>query len=94
MRFVGRALLASLLVAACLAGGGFLYLWTSLPQTDGEIRLAGLDGVVRVSRDRFGLVRIAGDNERDAYFALGFVHAQDRLVQMELQRRLAQGRRL
>jgi penicillin amidase len=92
MRLIGRTLLVLLLAAVCIAAGGLFYLWTSLPQTAGEIRLAGIDGPVEVTRGRFGLVRIRGASQRDDYFALGFVHAQDRLVQMELQRRLAQGR--
>ncbi len=92
MRFIGRALLALLAVAACLTAGGFLYLWSSLPQTAGEVRVTGIAAAVQVTRDRFGLVRIAAASERDAYFALGFVHAQDRFTQMEMQRRVAQGR--
>ena len=92
MRLVRRALAALVLAAVCLAAGGFLYLWTSLPQTRGELRVAGLAEAARVERDGSGLVRISAANVPDAYFALGLAHAQDRFAQMELQRRLAQGR--
>ncbi|HWL70728.1 MAG TPA: penicillin acylase family protein [Geminicoccus sp.] len=64
----------------------------SLPRTSGSYRLAGLDGPVAVGRDRFGVPHIRASSERDAYRALGFVQAQDRLWQMEFQRRVGQGR--
>ncbi|WP_191059896.1 penicillin acylase family protein, partial [Geminicoccus harenae] len=64
----------------------------SLPRTGGSYRLAGLDGPVAIGRDRFGVPHIQASSERDAYRALGFVQAQDRLWQMEFQRRVGQGR--
>ncbi len=64
----------------------------SLPQTEGEILLEGLDAPVEVVRDRFAVPHIEAASPRDASFALGFVHAQDRLWQMEFQRRLGAGR--
>jgi penicillin amidase len=88
LRLSGGLLLLLLLAGA----GGFLWLRTSLPQTEGELRLAGLRGTVEIRRDRFGIPTIRADNEADAYFALGFVHAQDRLFQMDFTRRLAAGR--
>ncbi|MGE0715412.1 MAG: penicillin acylase family protein, partial [Alphaproteobacteria bacterium] len=92
MRLIGRALLALVLAAACLAAGGWLYLRSSLPIESGTIVLDGPSTAVRIGRDADGLVRIRARGIADAYFALGFVHAQDRLVQMEFQRRIAQGR--
>lgn len=64
----------------------------TLPRTDGELALSGLDGEVRIVRDRFAVPHIYAGSRGDAVFALGFVHAQDRLWQMELQRRIGQGR--
>ncbi len=78
-------------VIACLIIGG-VWLRSSLPQTSGEITLPGLTGKVTVSRNDLGIPAIAAGSERDAYFALGFVHAQDRLFQMDMMRRNGQGR--
>jgi len=88
LRFAGwlAALLAALLAAA------YLYLRQSLPQTEGEVRLAGLGGPVDVLRDRYGIPHIFAASLQDASFALGYVHAQDRLWQMEMSRRIAAGR--
>ncbi len=91
-----RALrLAALAVAAVpvavLAGAG-LYLWQSLPRLEGEIVAPGLQDPVEILRDAEGIPHVFAATERDAHFALGYVHAQDRLWQMELQRRVAAGR--
>ena len=88
-----RRSLAGLLAVAVLAGaGGYLWLRTSLPQTSGTLRLAGITAPVEILRDRHGIPHIRAETDRDAYFALGFVHAQDRLFQMEFMRRLGAGR--
>ena len=63
-----------------------------LPQIDGDLTLPGLKGRVEVIRDRWGIPHIFADNSHDLFFVQGFVHAQDRLWQMELNRRTAQGR--
>ncbi|MEL7346447.1 MAG: penicillin acylase family protein [Pseudomonadota bacterium] len=77
------------LVAGLTAG----YLFTrSLPDYDGEVSLDGLNGPVTIIRDRHAVPHIRATTSEDAYFALGVVHAQDRLWQMELNRRAAQGR--
>ena len=77
---------------AALAAGAYVYVRQSLPQTEGEIRLAGLTAPVEVLRDRYGIPHIFAASPEDASFALGFVHAQDRLWQMEMSRRVAAGR--
>ncbi|WP_374448353.1 penicillin acylase family protein [Stella sp.] len=92
MRIVRRAFALLVLAAACLAAGGVLYLWTSLPPISATLAAPGLSAPARIERDRAGIVRIAAASPTDAYFALGLAHAQDRFAQMELQRRLAQGR--
>src|SRR5512143_2042469 len=63
-----------------------------LPQTNGELKLPGLSAPVEVLRDRWGIPHIYAANSHDLFFAHGFVHAQDRLSQMELNRRAAAGR--
>src|SRR5688500_13546574 len=87
-RLVG-IFLAILVVAAT---GGCLYLRQSLPAWQGEIEVPGLTAPVEILRDRFGVPHIFAQSERDAHFALGFVHAQDRLWQMEMNRRIGAGR--
>jgi len=62
-----------------------------LPQTHGEIKLEGLTAPVEVFRDHWGIPHIYAETALDVFFAQGFVHAQDRLFQMELNRRTAQG---
>lgn len=83
------ALVATLLLAV---GGGYLWLTTGLPKTSGRIAVAGLAAPVEIRRDDAGIVTIRAQNETDAYFALGFAHAQDRLFQMDLMRRIGAGR--
>ncbi len=76
-----------------LAAGAFGYLLRRpLPPLDGEIRLRGMTAPVEIVRDRWGIPHISGRDPLDAYFGQGFCHAQDRLWQMELTRRLAAGR--
>ncbi len=87
---MGASLLALLLVA--LAGGFYLYLRSALPQTDGRIVLAGPKAEIRVERDADGVPHIIARDDEDLAFGLGFVHAQERLFQMELQRRYGAGR--
>lgn len=90
-RLLQSAAALVLLLLLALAGG-WLWLRTSLPQTQGEIVLQGLSAPVDVRRDTYGVPTIRAENENDAYFALGFLHAQDRLFQMDFIRRLASGR--
>lgn len=73
-----------------LVGGGW-YMKTK-PTYDGELTLPGLSGGVDVLYDEAGVPHIYATNETDAYYALGYVHAQDRLFQMEMLRRAGAGR--
>ena len=82
----------ALLFVAAAAAGAFVFLRFSLPQTSGEIHVAGLAMPVEILRDSHGVPHIFAQSEADAQFALGFVHAQDRLWQIEMNRRIAAGR--
>lgn len=74
-----------------LAGGGFIYYKSRSP-LEGKVALKGLQGKVIVTRDQYGVAHIdAKKSDLDAFFALGYVHAQDRFWQMEFNRRVAQG---
>ncbi|MGE5539107.1 MAG: penicillin acylase family protein [Gemmatimonas sp.] len=92
LRIVAAFFSGLVLFVAIVIGGGVLWLRTSLPDTDGTIALAGLQQPVAITRDRDGIPHIRASTDADAYFALGFVHAQDRLWQMEGSRRLGEGR--
>jgi len=89
MKRIGLALAAA--VVAVLAGAGF-WFWTSLATTEGRLELTELSAPVSVIRDARGVPTIKAASWRDAYRALGFVHAQDRLWQMEAMRRFGAGR--
>jgi penicillin amidase len=96
MRFIRRlfkwtALLAVLLVAI-VAAVAVWYVRAVEPQVAGTVRLPGFERSVEVVRDREGVAHIFAANDNDATAALGFVHAQDRLWQMEMNRRIANGR--
>jgi penicillin amidase len=62
------------------------------PRIRGTLRCEGLYAPVTVLRDRWGVAHIYAANAHDLFFAQGFVHAQDRFWQMELERRLGEGR--
>ncbi|UCF94041.1 MAG: penicillin acylase family protein [Desulfobacterales bacterium] len=86
-------LLASILVLFFWLGVGlYVYLISLQPQLSGELQLAGLHQEVEVIFDNYGIPHIYGQNEEDVYYALGYVHAQERLFQMEMIRRITTGR--
>jgi penicillin amidase len=77
-------------LAIALALGWYL-VSRSLPDYDADLSLAELESEVRITRDANAVPHIRAKTDRDAFFAMGLVHAQDRLWQMELNRRAAQG---
>jgi len=81
-------LIAGTVVAAA---AGYAFLRPSLAPRSGHLAVAGLQAPVQIVRDRWGVPHIYAQNEGDAFFAEGYVHAQDRLWQMELSRRAARG---
>ncbi|HZV12694.1 MAG TPA: penicillin acylase family protein, partial [Candidatus Kapabacteria bacterium] len=64
----------------------------SFPQTEGTISGLGVSSPVKIYRDPYGIPHIIATNEDDAYFAIGYLHAQERLFQMDMQRRAGEGR--
>ncbi len=62
------------------------------PPATGRLSVARLDGPLQILRDRRGVPHVRARSERDAWFGLGFAHAQDRLAQLLWLRRLALGR--
>ncbi len=82
------------LLVLCVLGGllGYYILSRSLPDYNEDFTLKGLHGPVEIVRNNANVPHIFGETDADVYYALGFVHAQDRLWQMTMLRRTAQGR--
>ncbi len=95
-RMVFRVLLGTVigvtLLATLAATTSIWYVNRTLPQTTGTLTIKGLHSRVSVVRDTWGVPHITGDDVHDLSFAEGYVTAQDRLFQMEFNRRIAQGR--
>ena len=81
-----------LVLVALVAASYHLIFRRPLPRTRGTIAIDGPGAPLEIRRDRWGVPHIVAADRRDAAFAVGFVHAQDRLWQMELHRRIAAGR--
>lgn len=83
------AALAALLLLAAAALG--IYVYRASPALDGELRAAGLRDRVTLARDPSDVTHIKAGSPRDAWFALGYVHAQERGWQLEFNRRAMHG---
>ncbi|WP_036269192.1 penicillin acylase family protein [Methylocaldum szegediense] len=91
-KWVGRVAVAALSVMVAVIGGAFWILRASLPERDVAYAMAGFHAPVDVEFDRHGIPRIRAATREDAFRALGFVTAQERLFQMDLLRRRGAGR--
>jgi len=82
------------IAAVLVLGAGVIYgyLRMTVPDYAGMLSAPGLSDEVEVLRDSFGMAHIYAASDRDAYFAMGFCQAQDRLFQMDLARRAGHGR--
>ncbi len=80
-----------LLVVLLISLGGYLLLRRSFPTIEGTVQVAGLKAPVEIYRDRWGIPHIYAQNVEDLFFAQGYVTAQDRLWQMEFNRRVGSG---
>ena len=80
-----------LVVLLLIPLGGYLLLRRSFPTINGTIKIEGLKAPVEVYRDRWGVPHLYAQNFQDLFFAQGYVTAQDRLWQMEFNRRVGSG---
>ncbi|MEW2399416.1 MFS transporter [Streptomyces sp. NPDC046862] len=83
------------LVTVVVAGSAVYVTWTvrrSFPTTAGQVAVPGLEGKAEVVRDRFGVPQIYASSPDDLFLAQGYVHAQDRFWQMDVQRHITAGR--
>jgi penicillin amidase len=92
MKYFKRIFFGLLILIIVLVAGIYLFLLTQKPVYDGALTLNGLSDKTDVYFDDYGVPHIYGSNEEDVFRTLGYVHAQDRLFQMELIRRVGSGR--
>ncbi len=96
IKIIKRILKWFIISIVAIVGIFFLYSIYEInsyrPVTDGTVQLKGLSNTVTVIRDRWGVPHITAEKNSDAYHALGYVMAQDRLWQMDILRRAAAGR--
>ncbi len=83
--------LSLLAVIIILIISGYFFLQNTKPDYEGKLQIAGLIDKVEIKYDTYGIPHIYAKNETDAYKALGYVHAQERLFQMEMIRRVSTG---
>ncbi len=86
--FIGFVIVAVLGITLA----AYIYFLNSLPNYSGSKTLAGLTDKLTITRDQHALPHIIAQNSNDAYFAVGYSHAQDRLWQMQLHRHIAMGK--
>jgi penicillin amidase len=92
-----RKLVVGLLIVVLLlivlgVGGLALITGRALPQTTGTLKVPGLESTATVRRDINGIAQITADSPHDLFMAQGYVHAQERMWQMEVWRRISSGR--
>lgn len=91
-RWTLRAFLGLLVLGALCLAVLYYFLSRSLPDYNATWAVSGISAPVEIVRNNSDVPHIFGQTDNDAYYALGFAHAQDRLWQMTLLRRTAQGR--
>jgi penicillin amidase len=91
-RFVLRALAAIAALVAIAVIGTYVSMRRSLPTIDGTTSVTGISAPIDIVRDADAIPHIFAATKADALFGLGYAHAQDRLWQMEFQRRIGYGR--
>ena len=92
MKILKKTTLIFISIIAILVIVFFVYAQYQKPKYEGELALKNISKTTNVYFDDYGIPHIYADNQHDAMVALGYVHAQDRLWQMELLRRIAPGR--
>lgn len=92
LRWSGRIGLGLLLLVVFAVAGALAAVWWTLPEREGRLALPGLSAPVEIAFDEAGIPRIAAQTDLDGWSALGWLHARDRMFQMEAMRRGASGR--
>lgn len=87
-------MLLTVALATIIGGGLYVYFWleNSVPIRDGAVAIRGIEKEIEITFDSMGIPQIWAETESDGYFALGYVHGSDRMFQMDMARRMSQGR--
>jgi len=91
-RWLIKGLAAIVLLVLVAALGVYVYARQSLPVIDGAVTVSGASAPIEIVRDADAIPHVFAKTKNDALFGLGYAHAQDRLWQMEFQRRIGHGR--
>lgn len=92
MKWMLRGLLVLLVMALAVVAALLVYRQLALPRTEGRLQVEGLRAGLLIERDAYGIPTIRAASIDDAWFGLGFAHAQDRLWQLETHKRIGAGR--
>lgn len=92
MRLLKKIFVVLVILVALVAIVGIIYINSLKPQYSGELALKNMNTEAQAYIDDFGIPHIYANDQEDAYRSLGYLHAQDRLWQMELMKRIAPGR--
>ena len=90
-RFLFRLFLAVVALVIIVTVGLWVFLEASVFQYQGNKELSGVSSEVRVHFDDYGIPHIEGSNKEDIYQALGYIHAGERMYQIEMMRRIGHG---
>lgn len=91
MRWLKRIVLGLIALITVVAIAVGIYAWRSLPANNAQFTVAAPLGETTITLDDNGIPTIDAKSERDLAFAVGFMHARDRLWQLEMHRRIARG---
>lgn len=92
MKWFKRIAIALVVLIVLIIVGGYFWLRSSKPVYQGEVSLQGMQAPAEIFYDETGIPHVYSQSRADLYRAFGYVHAQDRLFQMELMRRIGSGR--
>lgn len=90
-RMIRRTALGLMVAAGAVSAGAYYLLRRPVPKGKGRLKLQGLRAEVEILRDRWGIPHIYAGNLHDLFFGVGYAQAQDRLWQMEFNRRAGSG---
>lgn len=92
MKVFKTILIVILVIIVLVVGGAYFWIRSTAPEYSGKVHLSGLKSQAKIIYDHYGVPHIYAENAHDAYYAFGYAHAQDRLFQMVMMRRVMSGR--
>ena len=84
MKIIKKIFVTIIIILICFGAASYLLLRSTKPNYSGKVSLPGLNKKVEIIIDEYGVPHIYAENSHDAYMALGYVQAQERLFQMEM----------